>query len=101
MMNSSQRRASNLNIRKVTADFNNYFIESKNLGSNNTPLGGQQEETKNDKNFTEECHKLIIPEEPVTLNRERRESYAAECESELRDLIINEIGKKVSRIFSV
>lgn len=91
---ANQKKSSHLNIRKVTADFNNYFIESKNAAA------GLQEETKNDKNFSDECHKLVIPEEPV-VNRDRRESYAAECESELRDLIVNEIAKKVSRIFSV
>jgi hypothetical protein len=42
-----------------------------------------------------------VMEESMTQGRERRESYAAECESELRDMIVNEIQKKVSRIFSV
>ncbi len=74
--------SSAINIRKVTADFNNFFLETK----------GNKERTPKDRNkeviaggFSQ------VVEDSKNNNHEKRESYAAECESELRDIIINEI----------
>lgn len=79
MKNKISSSGTGINIRKVTADFNNYFIESKQ-GKEKTPKEEMKESTFSN-----------VLEESVLQGQERRESYAAECENELRDIIINDI----------
>ena len=79
---SQNKMSSAINIRKVTADFNNFFLETK----------GNKERTQKDGNKEDIASgSSQVVEDSKNKNAERRESYASECESELRDIIINEI----------
>jgi len=94
------RQQQQINLRKVTADFNNYHIESTGPRCDNqftTPIQEREEEKATSPAFP--VHEEKVFDEPAAT--ERRQSFTDECDSELKEIITVEILKKVSRIYSV